>query len=90
MTCALAPLASNEMGYEIWDRDRAVLVADFDELAEALEFLRDVIRPLTAEEVTRRLDPLQLVKVRDNGETTEVIRAGVDLLTLIFAPASPG
>ena len=76
------------MGYEIWDRDERALVADFDERDQALDFLRDMVRPLNAEEATRRLDPLQLVRVSDDGRTTEVVSAGVGLLNLIFAPAS--
>ena len=76
------------MGYEIWDRDARAFVADFDEREEALEFLRDLVRPLNAEQVTRRLDPLELVRVTNEGRSTEIVAAGVDLLTLIFAPAS--
>lgn len=76
------------MGYEIWDRDRAALVADFDDQEQALDFLRQVVEPLSAEAATRRLDPLQLVKVSNNGQTTEIVSAGVGLLTLIFAPAA--
>ncbi|MBI2325379.1 MAG: hypothetical protein HYU87_10520 [Chloroflexi bacterium] len=75
------------MGYEIWDRDDAALVGSFDDQEQALDYLRELVRPLKAEETTRALDPLQLVRVSDRGETTEILRAGVDLLTLIFAPA---
>lgn len=76
------------MGYEIWDTRARALVADFDEKDEALDFLRDVVGPLNAEGITRRLEPLELVRISDDGQTTEVVGVGVDLLTLIFAPAS--
>lgn len=74
------------MGYEIWDRDDAALVADFDDEDQALDYLRRMVRSLTAEAAARRLDRLQLVRVIDNGTTTQVIAAGVDLLPRIFAP----
>lgn len=75
------------MGYEIWDRDERALVADFDEQDQALDFLREMVRPLTVEAAARKLDRLQLVRVTDDGKVTQVVSAGVDLLVLIFAPA---
>ncbi len=38
-------------------------------------------------DAVRELDRMQLVRVSDNGTITEVISAGVDLLSLIFAPS---
>jgi hypothetical protein len=73
------------MGYEIWDRDVAALLGDFDDEAQALDFLRTIVRPLGAEDAARQLDRLQLVRVSDEGRTTEVVSAGVDLFSLIFA-----
>lgn len=74
------------MGYEIWDRDERALVADFDEEGQALDFLRDMVRALNVEAAARELDRMQLVRVSNNGTATQVISAGVDLLSLIFAP----
>ncbi len=75
------------MGYEIWDRYEGALVADFDDEGEALHFLREMVRALTVEVAARKLDRLQLVHVTDNGETTEVVSAGVELFGRTFAPA---
>ena len=75
------------MGYEIWDRDACALVADFDDLDGALDFLREMLRNMNAAAATQAVDPLQLVRVTDDGRTTEVVNKGVDLLSLIFAPA---
>ena len=75
------------MGYEIWDRDDRAMVADFDDQKQALDFLRELVRPLNGEAATRAIDPLQLVRVTNAGKTTEIVREGVELLTLIFAPA---
>jgi hypothetical protein len=73
------------MGYEIWDRYAGALINDFDAEDEALEYLRERVRPLTAEAAARWLDRLQLVHVFDDGTSTNVISAGVELLTRIFA-----
>ena len=77
------------MGYEIWDRDHAALVADFDREDQALDFLREMVRSLNVEAAAHQLDRLQLVRVTDAGKTTQVVSAGVALLTLLFerAPA---
>lgn len=75
------------MGYEIWDRYERALINDFDTEDQALDYLRERIRPLTTEAAARWLDRLQLVRVTDDGKVTEVVSAGVDLLVLIFAPA---
>lgn len=75
------------MGYEIWDRDERALVADFDEQDQALDFLREMVRPLNVEAAARKLDHLQLVRVTDDGSVTQVVSAGVDLLILILTPA---
>ena len=75
------------MGYEIWDRDERTLVADFDTLDRALDFLRGMLRDMSAATAAQAVDPLQLVRVTDDGRTTEVLKKGVDLLRLIFAPA---
>lgn len=76
------------MGYEIWDRDAAALVADFDDESQALEYLRQRVGPLTAEAAVRAVDRLQLVRVTDDGRATLVVAAGVALLPRIFAPVS--
>ncbi len=73
------------MGYEIWDRDACALVADFDDLNGALDFLREMLRPMNVADATKAVDPLQLVRVTDEGRKTEVVHHGVDLLNLIFA-----
>jgi len=75
------------MGYEIWDRDERTLVADFDYQEQALAFLRDMVRDLTAEAATRWVDSMQLVRVSDEGRTQMVIAEGVPLLGLMFANA---
>lgn len=75
------------MGYEIWDRDAAALLADFDEEEQALAFLRDMVVGLDAEGTTRTIDRMQLVRVTDGGRTTTVLAEGVTLLTRMFAPA---
>jgi hypothetical protein len=75
------------MGYEIWDIISCALVADFDDQEQALGFLRRIVEPMSAEEATRWLKPLQLVRVTNEGRTTEIVREGVTLLDLIFAPA---
>lgn len=74
------------MGYEIWDRYERALINDFDTEDQALDYLRERIRPLTTEAAARWLDRLQLVRVTDDGKVTEVVSAGIDLLVLIFAP----
>lgn len=74
------------MGYEIWDRDAAVLLADFDEEGQALAFLREMVAGLDAQETTRTIDRMQLVRVSDAGRRTEVVAEGVALLTRMFAP----
>jgi hypothetical protein len=76
------------MGYEIWDRYERALVIDFDSEEQALDYLRERIHPLTAEAAARWLDRLQLVHVFSNGQATEVISEGVDLLSRIFALTS--
>lgn len=73
------------MGYEIWDRDERALVADFDEEGQALDFLRDMVRDLSVEAATHKIDSLQLVRVTDDGRTQTVVSEGVPLLGLIFA-----
>jgi len=74
------------VGYEIWDRDVQALFADFDDEAQALEYLRTIVRSLNAEQAAQQLDRLQLVRVSNEGRTTEVVSSGVDLFSLIFAP----
>lgn len=76
------------MGYEVWDRDHRTLLADFDEEGQALDYLREMVRAMNVETAARQLDRLQLVRVSNAGTTTEVISAGVDLLSLIFAPTA--
>ena len=75
------------MGYEIWDRYERALIDDFDDQAAALDYLRGLVRAMKVGDAVRELDRMQLVRVSDNGTTTEVISAGVDLLSLIFAPS---
>ena len=75
------------MGYEIWDRDACALVADFDDVDGALDFLREMLRTMNAADAAKAVDPLQLVRVTDDGRTTDVVKRGVVLLSLIFAPA---
>lgn len=75
------------MGYEIWDRNERTLVADFDDQEQALEFLRDMVRDLTAEAATHWIDSMQLVRVSDEGRTQTVVSEGVPLLGLMFANA---
>lgn len=75
------------MGYEIWDRYERALIDDFDDQDAALDYLRELVRPMNVETAARELDRMQLVRVSNNGATTEVISGGVDLLNLIFAPA---
>lgn len=76
------------MGYEVWDRDHGTLLADFDEEGQALDYLREMVRAMNVETAARQLDRMQLVRVSNAGTTTEVISAGVDLLSLIFAPTA--
>lgn len=73
------------MGYEIWDRYERALINDFDTEDEALDYLRERIRPLAAEAAARWLNRLQLVHVSNQGDSTTVVSAGVELLTRIFA-----
>jgi hypothetical protein len=73
------------MGYEIWDRYERALINDFDTEVQALDYLRERVRPLTTEAGARWLDRLQLVRVFEDGQATEVISEGVDLLSRIFA-----
>lgn len=75
------------MGYEIWDRDHLALIGDFDELEQALDFLRAMVQELNVAQAARELDRFQLVKVTNEGRAQEVISEGVDLLPLLFAPA---
>jgi len=76
------------MGYEIWDRDHRTLLADFDEEGQALDYLREMVHAMNVETAARQLDRMQLVRVSNAGTTTEVISAGVDLLSLMFAPTA--
>ena len=73
------------MGYEIWDRDERTLVADFDDRAAALHFLRDMVKDMTVESATHRVDSLQLVQVSDEGGTQTVLAEGVGLLGVMFS-----
>jgi len=75
------------MGYEIWDRYERALIDDFDDQDAALDYLRELVRAMKVGDAVRELDRMQLVRVGDNGTITEVISAGVDLLSLIFAPS---
>jgi len=75
------------MGYEIWDRYERALIDDFDDQDAALDYLRELVRAMKVGDAVRELDRMQLVRVSDNGTITEVISAGVDLLSLIFAPS---
>jgi len=74
------------MGYEIWDRYVQALVADFDDEAQAVAYLRTIVRSLNAEQAAQQLERLQLVRVSDEGGKTEVVCEGVELFSLIFAP----
>lgn len=74
------------MGYEIWDRFERALVADFDREDQALDYLRAMVRPLNVEAAARQLDRYQLVRVTDDGNTTQVVSVGVALLARIFEP----
>lgn len=76
------------MGYEIWDRYERALIDDFDTEDQALDYLRGRIRTLTAESAARWLDRLQLECVTDEGRTTKVVCAGVDLFRLIYSPSA--
>jgi hypothetical protein len=75
------------MGYEIWDRNERTLVADFDDQEEALDFLRGMVRNLSAEAATHRIDSMQLLRLSDEGRTQTVVSEGVPLLGLMFATA---
>ena len=75
------------MGYEIWDRYEGALIGDFDDRDAALEYLREMVRTMKVETAARQLDRMQLVRVSSAGATTEVVSAGVDLLSLMFASA---
>ena len=74
------------MGYEIWDRYVGALIDDLDNQDAALNYLRELVRAMNVETAARQLDRMQLVRVSNAGTATEVISAGVDLLSLIFAP----
>ena len=76
------------MGYEIWDRYEGALIGDFDDQDAALDCLREMVRAMNVETAARQLDRMQLVRVSNAGTTTKVISAGVDLLSLIFAPTA--
>ncbi len=75
------------MGYEIWDRYERALIDDFDDQDAAFDYLRELVRTMKVGEAVQELDRMQLVRVSDNGTTTEVIAAGADLVGLIFRPA---
>jgi hypothetical protein len=75
------------MGYEIWDDHAAALLGDFDELEQALGYLRDWVRDMTPEDATHAIEGLHLASVSDQGRKIDVVARGVELLTLIFAPA---
>lgn len=75
------------MGYEIWDRYERALIDDFDDQDAALDYLRELVRTMKVGEAVQELDRMQLVRVSDNGTTTDVIAAGADLVGLIFRPA---
>jgi len=75
------------MGYEIWDRYERALIDDFDDQGAAFDYLRELVRTMKVGEAVQEVDRMQLVRVSDNGTTTEVIAAGADLVGLIFRPA---
>ncbi len=75
------------MGYEVWDRYERALIDDFDDQDAAFDYLRELVRAMKVGEAVQELDRMQLVRVSDNGTTTEVIAAGADLVGLIFRPA---
>ena len=76
---------ARDMGYEIWDRNERTLVADFDDQEQALDFLRGMVRNLSAEAATRRIDSMQLLRLSDEGRSQTVVSEGVPLLALMFA-----
>lgn len=75
------------MGYEIWDRYERALIDDFDDQDAAFDYLRELVRTMKVGEAVQELDRMQLVRVSDNGTTTDVIAAGAELVGLIFRPA---
>ena len=77
------------MGYEIWDRDAPWLFEMFDTEAQALAYLREMVKTLDAERTAQILDRMQLVRFTDEGRHCEVLMAGVGLFPLIFADVEP-
>lgn len=75
------------MGYEIWDRDAAFLLEDFDTEDQALAYLRQLVGELSAEDASRTMDRLQLVRLADRGETRTVLAEGVALFERMYALA---
>lgn len=72
------------MGYEIWDRDAAILLEGFETEEQALAYLRDLVAGLNAEDTARTMDRMQLVHVTD-GRTSIVVEEGVTLLKRMYA-----
>lgn len=71
------------MGYEIWDRDAAILLEGFETEEQALAYLRDLVAGLNAEDTARTMDRMQLVHVTD-GRTSIVVEEGVTLLKRMY------
>jgi len=78
------------MGYELWDRSTGNLILDFGDRESALAFVRDQIDGLDARAAEQEVDRMALVRVTDDGRTSEVLAQASGLLTLILAPSSAG
>lgn len=77
-------------GYEIWDRDAAFLLQDFDTEEQALAFLHEIVRALSFDDAATTLDRFQLVEVSNDGNSTKVKFVGKALMPLIAGePAAP-
>lgn len=69
------------MGYEIWDRNTGNLICDFDDLASALEFVREEVEAGGADAA----EPMSLLKITDDGEDAEIVAQGEGLVELVRA-----
>jgi hypothetical protein len=72
------------MGYELWDLDSGNLIGDFDDRAEALAHVREIVKA----DGPAAVDQLALQYVYDEGRSTDTVAEGKALLDLI-RPKSP-
>lgn len=77
-------MSSAVIGYDLWDRLDGNAIADFDDLASALDFVRIQLADGGPESVHR----LALCEVTNEGRTSKVLAEGDGLVELVRKKAA--